>query len=93
MLAAHSMDVGCVRLTERHLRTDPPTPDEIDATRGRCARGAGPAAADVPLRDGRRFVGVAGTVTTIVAIALGLPAYDPAAIHGSAIGYRSRWPR
>src|SRR5207244_4690046 len=45
------------------------------------------AAADVPLAEARSFVGVAGTVTTIAAIALGLPAYDPQAIHGSVIGY------
>jgi exopolyphosphatase/guanosine-5'-triphosphate,3'-diphosphate pyrophosphatase len=87
VLAAHSMDVGCVRMTERHLRSDPPTPAEIDATLADLTAALERAAADVPLREASAFVGVAGTVTTIVAIALGLPAYDPVAIHGSTIGY------
>jgi exopolyphosphatase / guanosine-5'-triphosphate,3'-diphosphate pyrophosphatase len=87
VLAAHSMDVGCVRMTERHLRTDPPTPAEIAATLADLNAALERAAADVPLRSAGAFVGVAGTVTTIAAIALELPAYDPVAIHGSVIGY------
>jgi exopolyphosphatase/guanosine-5'-triphosphate,3'-diphosphate pyrophosphatase len=87
VLAAHSMDVGCVRMTERHLRSDPPAPAEIEAVLADLTAALERAAADVPLREASAFVGVAGTVTTIVAIALGLPAYDPVAIHGSTIGY------
>jgi len=87
VLAAHSMDVGCVRMTERHLRSDPPAPAEIEATVADLTAALERAAVDVPLRSAGAFVGVAGTVTTIVAIALGLPAYDPLAIHGSTIGY------
>ncbi|MFL6164096.1 MAG: exopolyphosphatase [Jatrophihabitantaceae bacterium] len=87
VLAAHSMDVGCVRMTERHLRGDPPAPAEIQATLADLTAALERAAADVPLADARSFVGVAGTVTTIVAIARGLPVYDPVAIHGSVVGY------
>jgi exopolyphosphatase/guanosine-5'-triphosphate,3'-diphosphate pyrophosphatase len=87
VIAARSVDVGCVRMTERHLRSDPPTRAQIEATQADLRAALERAAADVPLADARSFVGVAGTVTTIAAIALGLPAYDPQAIHGSVIGY------
>jgi exopolyphosphatase/guanosine-5'-triphosphate,3'-diphosphate pyrophosphatase len=81
-----SLDIGCVRLFERHLHGDPPAPAEVAALRadvaahlGRVAEVLDPAAAD-------RVVGVAGTVTTVTAIALGLDAYDPARIHHQAVG-------
>ena len=87
VIAAHSMDVGCVRLTERHLRSDPPLPEEVAATLVDLQLALEAAALDVPVREAASFVGVAGTVTTIAAIALGLPAYDPAAIHGAVLTY------
>jgi exopolyphosphatase/guanosine-5'-triphosphate,3'-diphosphate pyrophosphatase len=83
--AAHSMDVGCVRMTERHLHDDPPTEAQITATVADLRAALEVAAVDVPVREAAAFVGVAGTVTTIVALALNLPAYDPDAIHGSVI--------
>jgi exopolyphosphatase/guanosine-5'-triphosphate,3'-diphosphate pyrophosphatase len=72
--AAVSMDVGSVRLHERHLRSDPPTPDEVAA----CAAAvdAHLDAASVPLGDAATVVGVAGTVTSVGAGVLGLAAYD-----------------
>jgi exopolyphosphatase / guanosine-5'-triphosphate,3'-diphosphate pyrophosphatase len=80
-----SLDIGCVRLFERHLRGDPPAAAEVAALRAEVADHldgvtvvVDPAAAD-------RVVGVAGTVTTVAAIALGLDAYDPRRIHRSAI--------
>jgi exopolyphosphatase/guanosine-5'-triphosphate,3'-diphosphate pyrophosphatase len=69
-----SLDIGCVRLFERHLHSDPPTAAEVAAHPARDAEVLDPAAAD-------RVVGVAGTVTTVTAIALGLEAYDPRRIH------------
>jgi len=76
-----SLDIGCVRLFERHLHSDPPAAAEVAALRadvaGHLARVGevlDPAAAD-------RVVGVAGTVTTVTAIAIGLEAYDPRRIH------------
>jgi exopolyphosphatase/guanosine-5'-triphosphate,3'-diphosphate pyrophosphatase len=80
-----SLDIGCVRLFERHLHSDPPAAAEVAALRadvaahlGRVAEVLDPAAAD-------RVVGVAGTVTTVTAIALGLDAYDPSRIHHQAL--------
>jgi exopolyphosphatase/guanosine-5'-triphosphate,3'-diphosphate pyrophosphatase len=86
--AAHSMDVGCVRLTERRLRDDPPTEAQVQAALADLQAALQAAAADVPVRQAAAFVGVAGTVTTIAALALDLPAYDSDAIHGSVIDYQ-----
>jgi exopolyphosphatase / guanosine-5'-triphosphate,3'-diphosphate pyrophosphatase len=83
--AARSVDIGCVRLTERHLHGDPPTADEI----GRAEADIRAALADVldvvPVAEAGSLVGLAGSVTTVAALALDLPAYDPVAIHGSRI--------
>jgi exopolyphosphatase/guanosine-5'-triphosphate,3'-diphosphate pyrophosphatase len=83
--AAYSMDVGCVRLTERHLLSDPPTPAELLAAHADVAAALDAAAEVVPLGDAVTLVGLAGTVTTVTAHALGLPAYDPHAIDGSVL--------
>jgi exopolyphosphatase/guanosine-5'-triphosphate,3'-diphosphate pyrophosphatase len=72
-------------MTERHLRADPPTAEQIDATVRDVRAAIDAARADVPLDSSVPFVGVAGTVTTVAAIALGLPEYDSARIHGSVI--------
>ncbi len=84
-LRSHSMDVGSVRMTERHLHDDPPTACQVEATVADLRAALSAAAADVPLHTGATLVGVAGTVTTLAAIALELPRYDPAAIHGSVM--------
>ncbi|GAA1678604.1 Ppx/GppA phosphatase family protein [Glycomyces endophyticus] len=86
--AAISVDVGCVRMTERHLRSDPPRPEEIDAAVADVTGVAGGelAVAD-PDRAATELVAVAGTATTIAGIALGLPAYDPEAIDGTRLTY------
>jgi exopolyphosphatase/guanosine-5'-triphosphate,3'-diphosphate pyrophosphatase len=81
--AAYSMDVGCVRMTERHLRSDPPAPDEIAAAHADVAAALDAAAQVVPLGRAVTLVGLAGTVTTVTAHVLGLPAYDPARIDGT----------
>ena len=76
---AHSFDVGSVRLTERHVKSDPPTKADLDAVR----RDARRAFADVPLiAEGTLPVGVAGTMTTLASIAMGLATYDSARVHG-----------
>lgn len=84
-LAAYSMDIGCVRMTERHLRDDPPTPQQIAATETDVRAAIARAARDVPMARTATFVGVAGTVTTLAAIVHGLPHYDPVAIHASTM--------
>jgi exopolyphosphatase/guanosine-5'-triphosphate,3'-diphosphate pyrophosphatase len=84
-IRAHSMDVGCVRMTERHLRDDPPTAEQIAATIADVRAATDDARADVPLDGEFTFVGVAGTVTTVAAIALELDRYDADVIHGAQI--------
>ncbi|MGY1708539.1 exopolyphosphatase [Geodermatophilus sp. SYSU D00758] len=83
--AARSVDVGCVRLTERHLHGDPPTPDEIGRAETDIRAALAEVVAAVPVGEAATLVGLAGSVTTVAALALGLPAYDPVAIHGSRI--------
>jgi len=87
VLASHSMDVGCVRMTERHLHDDPPTPDQVERVVADVRAAIGEARRSVDIASADRFIGVAGTVTTVVAIALGLPAYEADVIHASVVGY------
>jgi exopolyphosphatase/guanosine-5'-triphosphate,3'-diphosphate pyrophosphatase len=83
--AARSVDIGCVRLTERHLHGDPPSAEQIRRAEDDIRAALAEVTADVPVADATSLVGVAGSVTTVAAIALGLPAYDADAIHGSRI--------
>ncbi|RST12837.1 Ppx/GppA family phosphatase [Streptomyces sp. WAC05374] len=85
--AARSVDIGCVRLTERHVRSDPPSEAEVAAIRADVEAALDLAEQTVPLRDAETLVGLAGSVTTVAAIALGLAEYDSAAIHRSRIPY------
>ena len=85
VVAARSVDIGCVRFTERHLHTDPPTDAEIDAALQDINAAIDDAAATVPLDQAGALIGLAGSVTTITAHALGLAAYDPLRIHGTAL--------
>ncbi len=79
--AAFSADIGCVRLTERALPGDPPSAEQV-ATAERVAGEVLAAALEaVPVEQARTWVGVAGTFTTLAALAAGLPAYDSSAIH------------
>jgi exopolyphosphatase / guanosine-5'-triphosphate,3'-diphosphate pyrophosphatase len=87
-LAAISVDVGCVRLTERHLHSDPPQPGEIAAARADIDRALDDVAAAVPVAEAKTLVGLAGSVTTVTAIALGLPVYDPAKTHHARLSAR-----
>jgi exopolyphosphatase/guanosine-5'-triphosphate,3'-diphosphate pyrophosphatase len=81
--AALSMDVGSVRLTERHLRTDPPTDDEIAAARADVRAALDEAAVVVPLGRTATIIGLAGSITTVTAHALGLPSYQRERVHGA----------
>ncbi|MFB7918618.1 exopolyphosphatase [Streptomyces sp. NPDC056061] len=88
--AARSVDMGCVRMTERHLVhdgvvADPPTPERLDAIRADIDAALDLAEESVPLTGAATLVGLAGTVTTVAAIALGLDRYDSEAIHHSRI--------
>ncbi|MCG5430926.1 Ppx/GppA family phosphatase [Mycobacterium sp. MYCO198283] len=83
--AAFSADIGCVRLTERCLHSDPPTADEVAAARAVVREGLAEALAAVPVDRARTWVGVAGTMTTLAALAHRMSTYDSAAIHLSRV--------
>ncbi|MBM9504980.1 Ppx/GppA phosphatase family protein [Actinacidiphila acididurans] len=88
--AARSVDVGCVRMTERHLvhdgvLADPPPDDRIAAMTADIDAALDEAARTVPLEQARTLVGLAGSVTTVAALALELPAYDSSVIHHSRV--------
>ncbi len=80
-----SLDIGCVRMTERHLASDPASEAEITAARADIRSALDRAESQVPLDSVRTLVGVAGSVTTVTAHALGLDRYDPTRINGAAI--------
>ncbi|WP_432844268.1 exopolyphosphatase [Dactylosporangium sp. CA-092794] len=83
--AALSVDIGCVRMTERHLHTDPPTAAEIAAAEAGITAAVDRGLAAVTGTRARTLVGLAGSVTTVAALALGLAEYDPARIHRARI--------
>ena len=83
--AARSVDIGCVRLTERHLHDDPPTPAQVEAARSDIVAGIELAAQTVPFATASTVIGLAGSVTTVAAIALELLEYDEVRIHHSRI--------
>ncbi|KOY50270.1 Ppx/GppA phosphatase family protein [Streptomyces sp. XY332] len=90
--AALSVDVGCVRMTERHLVvdgavTDPPTAQQIAAIKADIEAALDLVEQTVPLSEARTLVGLAGSVTTVAGIALGLPEYISSAIHHARIPY------
>jgi exopolyphosphatase/guanosine-5'-triphosphate,3'-diphosphate pyrophosphatase len=89
---AISVDIGCVRMTERHLPADPPTADQVAAASADIGAHVDRALAAVraaPRTTGagptRTLVGLAGSVTTVAALALGLERYDPARIHQARV--------
>jgi exopolyphosphatase / guanosine-5'-triphosphate,3'-diphosphate pyrophosphatase len=84
-VAAISVDIGCVRMTERHLHSDPPTGRQIAAATADIDAAIGRAAAEVAPQRARTLVGLAGSVTTVAGIALELPAYDATRIHHARI--------
>jgi exopolyphosphatase / guanosine-5'-triphosphate,3'-diphosphate pyrophosphatase len=87
MEVGYSADIGCVRLTERCLHSDPPTATEVAAARDVVRERLGEALRVVPVERARTWVGVAGTMTTLAALAQRMTTYDPAAIHLSRVGF------
>ena len=84
---AYSTQMGCVRLTERILLTDPATEEETVAARSFIDDQIAHAAGQVPLGKAATVVGCAGTFTTLSALAQSLSSYDPDAIHMSEISF------
>jgi exopolyphosphatase/guanosine-5'-triphosphate,3'-diphosphate pyrophosphatase len=83
--AGHSMDIGSVRLTERHLHDDPPTAAQVAAAEADIRAALAAARAEVPVGGARSLIGVSGSVTTVAGLALGLSEYDPYRIHHARI--------
>ncbi|WP_020496479.1 Ppx/GppA phosphatase family protein [Sciscionella marina] len=83
--AARSVDIGCVRLTERCLHSDPPSAAELAEAERVAAEVLASAFEVVPVDRARTWIGVAGTVTTLSAVAQELPAYDSDRTHGSVL--------
>lgn len=80
-----SVDIGCVRMTERHLEGDPPSPAQVAAAQRDIDAAVSRAIDAVDARRARSLVGLAGSVTTVAALALHLPEYDADALQGSVI--------
>jgi len=80
-----SVNVGCVRMTERHLHGDPPSEAEVAAAVADIDAAPAEVAAAVPVEEARTLIGLAGSVTTVAAIAMRLPAYDAARIHHARV--------
>ena len=85
--ASFSADIGCVRMTERCLHSDPPTAAEVAAARTVVRERLAEALRVVPVEKARTWVGVAGTFTTIAALAQDMDTYDSDAIHLSQIRF------
>ena len=84
-LSAISVNIGCVRLTERHLHDDPPTQKQVAAATRDIDAALATVAESIPVASAHTLVGLAGSVTTLTAVALNLAAYDPARIHHARI--------
>jgi exopolyphosphatase/guanosine-5'-triphosphate,3'-diphosphate pyrophosphatase len=85
--SSYSADIGCVRMTERCLHSDPPTTSEVAAAREVVRERLAEALRVVPVEGAKTWVGVAGTFTTIAALAQGMDTYDSEAIHLSRIRF------
>ena len=90
--SGYSADIGCVRLTERCLHSDPPTAAEIAAARDVVRERLAEALRVVPVERARTWVGVAGTMTTLSALAQRMTTYDSDAIHLSRVGFDELLP-
>jgi exopolyphosphatase/guanosine-5'-triphosphate,3'-diphosphate pyrophosphatase len=79
--AARSVNIGCVRMSERHFANDPATAAQVELARTDIQAAIAQAAAEVPITQAKTLVAVAGTATTVAAAALDLSEYDRYAIH------------
>ena len=97
VLGAVSLHLGCVRLTERYLRHDPPAAPELAAVAAAIGSELDRAVAELPalgtLRPGSRLLGLAGTVSTLAMLDLGLDRYERARVHHAVLDLAtvSRW--
>lgn len=80
-----SLNLGCVRISERYLRTNPPTPGELSAAAEHVRRELASVQSEVPCKQAKTWLGLAGTVTSLAAMANGLKEYDASVTHGSRL--------
>jgi exopolyphosphatase / guanosine-5'-triphosphate,3'-diphosphate pyrophosphatase len=81
-----SLDIGCVRLTERFLHADPPSPDQLEAAQGYVRSLLGKVDREVRPREAKTWLGLAGTITSLAARDAGLSSYDPTRTDGYVLG-------
>ena len=82
-----SLDVGCVRLFEKYLESDPPSKDEIQALRAEVDGSLAGVKDQLAVPRGARLIGVAGTVTQLATLKAGSPVYDPDVTHHSVLSH------
>lgn len=82
-----SLDVGCVRMLEKHLESDPPAPAELEALREEVTAALDEVKVDLAVPAGARIIGVAGTVTQLAALKSGALVYDPDVTHHSVLSH------
>lgn len=82
-----SLDIGCVRLFEKYLESDPPSSDELEALRAEVVAQLGTARTELDVPAGSRLIGVAGTVTQLATLKVGLSVYDPDVTHHSVLSH------
>ncbi|MGY6501025.1 MAG: Ppx/GppA phosphatase family protein [Acidimicrobiales bacterium] len=81
--ASYSADMGSVRFTERYVESDPPAPEELVACISVAEAHLTDVVREIPdIGETQTFIGVAGTITTMVAVEIGLHEYDPEQVHG-----------
>jgi exopolyphosphatase/guanosine-5'-triphosphate,3'-diphosphate pyrophosphatase len=82
-----SLDIGCVRMFEKHLSSDPPAPGELASLRVDVVEQLVSARSQLGIPSGARLVGVAGTVTQLATLKAGLPAEDPSIVHHMVLSH------
>jgi exopolyphosphatase / guanosine-5'-triphosphate,3'-diphosphate pyrophosphatase len=82
-----SLDIGCVRMFEKHLFSDPPSHDELESMRAEVRSALEGAKADLDVSAGTLLVGVAGTVTQLATLKAGVPVYDPDVTHHAVMSH------
>jgi exopolyphosphatase / guanosine-5'-triphosphate,3'-diphosphate pyrophosphatase len=82
-----SLDIGCVRMFEKHLKSDPPAPNELEAMRREVSDALISVRSEVAAAPGSRLIGVAGTVTQLATLKAGIPVYDPDVTHHAVLSH------
>jgi exopolyphosphatase/guanosine-5'-triphosphate,3'-diphosphate pyrophosphatase len=82
-----SLDIGCVRMFEKHLFSDPPSTDELESMRAEIRSALNGAKLEVDVSAGALLIGVAGTVTQLATLKAGVPVYDPDVTHHAVMSH------